>query len=108
MAPWLVDCRPQERRGRSRPSAATASSASSTVWAREALIGARLASARVAAGINQEDAAAQLGVAQSAIAKIETGRRTISFLEAADLADLYGIPLAELDPRRTASALVND
>jgi transcriptional regulator with XRE-family HTH domain len=62
-------------------------------------IGVRLAAARTKAGISQEAAAAELGVAQSAIAKIEAGRRYVSFLEAADLAALFGISLSDLDPR---------
>jgi hypothetical protein len=42
----------------------------------------------------------RLGLPESAIAKVERGQRQLSFLEALDLADLYGLSPLELDPRR--------
>ena len=62
-------------------------------------IGARAARARTAAGLAQGDIARALGVAQSAIAKIERGERRLSFLEALDMAALCGVPVRDLDPR---------
>ena len=65
------------------------------------LIGRRLADRRVAIGLTQQDAAETLGVAQSAIAKMESGRRALTLLEALDLAKLYRISPLDLDPRET-------
>lgn len=63
-------------------------------------IGRRLASARTRAGRSQHEAAAELGLAQSAIAKLEQGNRKLGLLEALDLAAFYGVPPTEFDPRQ--------
>lgn len=62
-------------------------------------IGRRLAQARVAAERTQAQAADALGLAQTAIAKLEAGARTLGFLEALELADLYGVSVLRFDPR---------
>lgn len=62
-------------------------------------VGQRLAAARTEAAISQAAAAAQLGLAQSAIAKMELGVRLLTFIEALDLANLYGVDPATFDPR---------
>jgi transcriptional regulator with XRE-family HTH domain len=62
------------------------------------LVGRRLASAREAAGISQVEAARELGVPQSAIAKLELGRRQLRFVEGLRLADLYGVAPSLLAP----------
>ena len=63
-------------------------------------LGRRLAAARAEAGYSQAAAATALGIAQSAIAKIELGLRYVSFVEALDLAALYGVTPSDLDPRK--------
>jgi transcriptional regulator with XRE-family HTH domain len=78
-----------------------------TLAARLALrleVGRRLADARRNAGLSQAQAAKSLGLAQSAIAKVELGRRAASFVEVLALADLYGIDPVTLDPRRPPAA----
>jgi len=62
-------------------------------------VGRRLAAARARAGCSQTAAAKALGIPQSALAKIELGQRYLSFLEALDLAALYGVPASAFDPR---------
>jgi DNA-binding XRE family transcriptional regulator len=47
----------------------------------------------------QAEAAAHLGVAQTAIAKLEAGTRSLTLLEAVDLADFYGVALLDFGPR---------
>ncbi len=58
--------------------------------------GQRLASSRAAAGMSQRRAAEALGVAQSRIAKLETGARRLLFSEAVAFARLYGVSLDAL------------
>ncbi|NPV81717.1 MAG: ImmA/IrrE family metallo-endopeptidase [Firmicutes bacterium] len=53
-------------------------------------LAARLKEARERTGLTQEEAAQFLGLARSAIALIETGKRKVSGLELARLAYLYG------------------
>jgi transcriptional regulator with XRE-family HTH domain len=62
-------------------------------------IGRLLGDAREDAGLPQSAAAKALGAAQSKIAKIELGRRRLLFVEAALLAQLYGVSISRLDPR---------
>lgn len=62
-------------------------------------LGAQLRDARHSAGLTQVEAARRLGVPQSQIAKLEVGQRTLSFVEALDMAEAYGIHPADLDPR---------
>jgi HTH-type transcriptional regulator/antitoxin HipB len=62
-------------------------------------LGVRLSGARQLAGLTQVEAARRLGVPQSQIAKLELGRRTLTFVEALEMAEAYGIHPIELDPR---------
>lgn len=64
-----------------------------------ALIGRVLGDARERAGLTQRVAAAKLGISQSSLADIETGRRAVTIEEAFRLIELYGIPLGDLDVR---------
>jgi Helix-turn-helix. len=64
------------------------------------LLGERLAVARQKAGLTQLAAAKALGLPQSAIAKLERGRRQLRFLEGLRLAEIYSIDCRELDPDR--------
>lgn len=59
-------------------------------------LGERLAAAREKAGLTQLAAAKALGLPQSAIAKIERGKRQLRFLEGLRLAQLYGIDCLDL------------
>ncbi len=62
-------------------------------------VGARLALVRKAAGITQVEVSEKLGRPPSWIAKLETGRRSLLFVEAVDLAELYGVSLTALNPK---------
>ena len=59
-------------------------------------LGARLAAARHAAGLSQRQVADKLGVHHPTIVWIEQGTRKLSFLEAVQLADIYGIDITAL------------
>jgi len=61
-------------------------------------VGRRLAQAREAAGLSQQEAARRLGVPQSSIAKLELGQRQLRFVEGLRLAAIYRIDPAELAP----------
>lgn len=50
----------------------------------------RLRSAREVLGMTQKEVAQQLGLSQSAVARIESGRRAVTSLELERLAYLYG------------------
>lgn len=58
-------------------------------------VGKKLAAARENAGLSQEQAAKAIGIPRSALSLIETGDRTLSTLELAGLAKLYGRPIIE-------------
>lgn len=62
-------------------------------------IGTLLGNARAVAGLSQSEVAKRLGVAQSRIAKLELGTRRLLFVEAVELAEVYGVDLARFDPR---------
>lgn len=64
-----------------------------------ALIGRVLGDSRERAGLTQRAAATKLGMSQSSLADIETGRRAVTIEEAYRLIELYGISLAALDVR---------
>lgn len=66
---------------------------------RGALIGRVLGDARERAGLTQRAAAAKLGISQSSLADIETGRRALTVEDAMRFAELYGIAFADLDVR---------
>ena len=53
----------------------------------------RLQQARVNAGITQDEAAKALGVPRTAIVQMESGNRSVSTLELAQLATLYRVPV---------------
>ena len=72
-------------------------------------LGARLAAARHAAGLSQQQAAKRLFMAQPSVSRIETGDRDVTAIEAAYMAALYGVSLAslfegQLDAARLSSA----
>ena len=56
-------------------------------------LGARLAAARHAAGLSQQQVADKLGMRRPAISEIETGERDVKALELDRLAHLYGVAL---------------
>lgn len=58
----------------------------------EATIGRRLRRARLAAGLSQAQVAEALEIPRSAVSLIEAGRRSVSSIELAKLARLYGKP----------------
>lgn len=58
----------------------------------EATIGRRLQRARLAAGLSQANVASTLGIPRPAVSLIESGRRSVSSVELAKLARLYGKP----------------
>lgn len=64
-----------------------------------ALTGRVLGDAREHAGLTQRQAGAKLGMSQSSLADIETGRRPVTVEEAMDFAELYGMPFGILDVR---------
>jgi DNA-binding XRE family transcriptional regulator len=64
------------------------------------LLGELLAQARRDRGITQGEAGNAIGLSQSTIAKIESGVRSVSLLEALGLAEAYRVSLTSLDPRR--------
>jgi Zn-dependent peptidase ImmA (M78 family)/transcriptional regulator with XRE-family HTH domain len=68
-------------------------------------IGDRIAALRVAAGLRQADVAEVLGVDQSTVSKVESGRRRLDGYELALVADLLGTTSRELLglPTRTAA-----
>lgn len=57
-------------------------------------IGARVASARAAAGLTQQDVADRLAIHRSAVARIEHGQRQLDALELAQLAEALGRSVA--------------
>lgn len=57
---------------------------------------ARLRATRKARGLSQAAAASRAGIAEAAVASIETGRRHMRVSEAAHLADAYAVSLADL------------
>jgi transcriptional regulator with XRE-family HTH domain len=61
-------------------------------------LGLRLAAARESRGLSQVGAAKALGLPQSAIAKLERGKRQLLFTEALRLAALYRVDCGDLDP----------
>ena len=61
-------------------------------------LGAAVAQARAEAGFTQVMAAKRLGVSQSYIAKIETGRRRLTYLEAVAFARAYGVTINDFEP----------
>ncbi len=70
----------------------------------------RLREAREAAGLRQEDVARHLEISRPSIAQIELGNRTVTGLELAKLARLYGRDVRdflaeEFDPSQTVLAL---
>lgn len=62
-------------------------------------VGRRLTSARESAKLSQLAAGEALGLPQSRIAKLELGLRVLTFGEALDLADLYGVAATDFDAR---------
>lgn len=62
----------------------------------QAFLGERIQRARERAGMSQGDLAEQIGLAQSAISRIESGDRSIESLELAKLAKALGVSVLEL------------
>ena len=67
--------------------------------ARNMTFGRLAAAARIRAGLTQVEVAKRLGVPQTRIAKIELGKRGITFVEGLELAELYSVRPIDLDPR---------
>ena len=65
-----------------------------------AMIGRVLGDARERSGHTQRAAAAKLGMSQSTLADIETGRRALTIEEAYGFLDLYRLDFGALDVRR--------
>lgn len=66
-------------------------------------IGRRLGEARRTANLRQSDVADRLGVTQSRITRLEAGSARLLYLEAVELADLYGVPVLSFDPRQPSA-----
>jgi transcriptional regulator with XRE-family HTH domain len=77
---------------------------SATRHERAVEVGRRVAAARLQAGCTQVAAARALNIPQSALARVELGQRYLSFIEALDLAALYGVPASAFDPRTAEDA----
>jgi transcriptional regulator with XRE-family HTH domain len=73
-----------------------------------ARLGAALAEARVGAGLTQVIAAKRLGISQSRLAKLETARRRLTFLEAVSLARAYGVGIDTLEAAIAATTSSNE
>lgn len=67
----------------------------------------RLRLARLSAGINQEAAAAELGLPRPTISQIESGKRSVSGIELVKLAKLYHRPVASFFDDLEESAMEN-
>lgn len=59
-------------------------------------IGSRVAEARLAAGLSQEELASRVGLERTALVRIEAGDRRITALELFGLAEALGVPLGHL------------
>jgi Zn-dependent peptidase ImmA (M78 family)/transcriptional regulator with XRE-family HTH domain len=57
-------------------------------------LAARIKAARINAGLTQDDVGRELELNRTAIVQLESGKRTVSTLELAGLASLFGIPIA--------------
>ena len=69
-------------------------------------LASRLRSARLSAGVSQEQAANELGLPRPAISLIESGNRNVSAIEITKLARLYGVGLAALLADESAEAVL--
>lgn len=61
-------------------------------------MGVTLKQARLDRGISQAEAARRLGLHQSQISRMESGKRRVSLAEAMKLAKLYNVKLEEICP----------
>lgn len=59
-------------------------------------VGTHLRSLRVRAGLSQEELAAEVGVGQTAISRIESGERAVSARMLILLADRFGVPASAI------------
>lgn len=59
-------------------------------------VGAYLRTLRIDAGLSQEELAAELGVGQAAVSRIESGERSVSARTLIVLADRYGVPASQI------------
>lgn len=59
----------------------------------------RLREARKQANLTQAEVAERLGKPQSFVSKVETGERRLDFVEVADLAAIYRVPLDFFAPK---------
>ena len=82
-----------------QPYSASAMARSVRPTVQGALIGRVFGDAREKAGLTQRAAASKLGMSQSSLADIETGRRSVTVAEALQLIELYGIPWSDVDVR---------
>jgi transcriptional regulator with XRE-family HTH domain len=69
---------------------------------RQAAIAGRLRAAREQAGLTQGQAAKVLGLNRPAVSEIEAGRRSVSAVELAVLAETYGVSVEWLVEAKTA------
>ena len=72
------------------------------------ILGQRLRLARLNVGLSQEAVAGELQVPRPTISQIESGKRGVSGLELAQLARLYGRPIASFLDATSAEALQDD
>jgi transcriptional regulator with XRE-family HTH domain len=70
----------------------------------DALVGANIARFRVARGLSQAELAAQLGVAQQTVAKIEKGTRPLKYSEAYKVAQILDVTISAFGSQRPESA----
>ncbi len=68
-------------------------------------LGQRIAEAREAARLSQAELGARLGLGQSAVSRIESGERSVSSLELAEVASVLRVSVLELLEERPVSAL---
>ena len=60
----------------------------------------RLVSARLDAGLTQDEVAQRLHIPQSQVSRMETGERRVDIIELDSLARIYRRPLSYFVPRR--------
>lgn len=89
-----------ERVGTNRRSAASRSKEAHGAEASDTLeeaLGRALAMARQGANMTQVVAAAAIGISQSRLAKLETGRRRLTYLDALVIARTYGVSIGSFE-----------
>lgn len=82
-----------------QPYSASAMARSVRPTVQGALIGRVFGDAREKVGLTQRVAAAKIGMSQTSLADIETGRRAVTVEQTLQLIELYGIPISAVDVR---------